>query len=203
MVPNLYEAVGGREVCRRLSVAFYARVESNPLLRPLFPGKSFTCAIEEFAAFLAQFLGGPGEDMQRRWWLSLRESHRRFAIGQRERDAWIAIMASALEDVQIEEPMRSRLLGFFERSSAHIVNQGEAVAPAERRSQARFHGSRPELSQRWEAQIDLDEAVAAIRRRRRESRHRVGGRFGLEDLWPIGNVRFARVDGAKRTKHLA
>src|SRR5260370_25539890 len=46
--PNLYEALGGKSACRRLAVAFYARVARDPLLRPLFPGKTFTCAIEEF-----------------------------------------------------------------------------------------------------------------------------------------------------------
>jgi hemoglobin len=81
---------------------------------------TFTCAIEEFAAFLAQFLGGPSEDAQRRWWLSLRESQLRFKIGQRERDAWIANMVLALDVVQIKEPIRSELFGFVERSSAHI-----------------------------------------------------------------------------------
>src|SRR5216684_3951951 len=100
---NLYEVMGGREGCRRLSVAFYARVERDPLLRPLFPGTTFTCAIEAFAAFLAQFLGGPSEDAQRRWWLSLRESHLRFKIGQKERDAWMKNMMEALDDVPIEE----------------------------------------------------------------------------------------------------
>lgn len=72
--PSLFEASGGTRTCRKLSKAFYLRVEQDPLLRPLFPGKTFTCAIEEFAAFLAQFLGGPGEDSQRRWCLSLHES---------------------------------------------------------------------------------------------------------------------------------
>jgi hemoglobin len=156
---DLYETIGGREVCRRLSVAFYSRVARDPLLRPLFPGKTFTCAIEEFTAFLAQFLGGPAEDMQRRWWLSLRESHMRFKIGPRERDAWMSNMVAALDDVPIGEPVRSRLLGLFERSSAYIVNQGEAAAPEATRAGV-LH---PEISGRWHAQTNLDEAVAAIR----------------------------------------
>src|ERR1700690_3005631 len=109
---NLYEAIGGSAACRGLSVAFYARVERDPVLRPLFPGKSFSCAIEAFTAFLVQFLGGPGADAQRRWLLSLRESHLRFKIGRRERDAWIANMVLALDDVPIEEPLRSALLDF-------------------------------------------------------------------------------------------
>ncbi len=159
---NLYEAIGGTAGCRGLSVAFYARVARDPVLRPLFPGKTFTCAIEEFAAFLVQFLGGSGDDSQRRWWLSLRESHLRFKIGQRERSAWIANMVLALNDVRIEEPLRGVLLGFFERSSAHVVNHGDAPALEEARCDARSRGMREEISRRWDAQTNLDEVVAAI-----------------------------------------
>src|SRR5947208_15686333 len=146
--PSLYETLGGKAGCRRLAVAFYARVERDPILRPLFPGKTFTCAIEEFAAFLAQFLGGPSEDSQRRWWLSLRESHLRFQIGDRERTAWLANMAGAFEDVHLEEPLLGELLGFFERSSSHIVNKGAAVS-IDRKN----HATHAELAGRWEAQI--------------------------------------------------
>src|SRR5438876_299561 len=146
--PNLYDALGGKSACRRLAVAFYARVERDPLLRPLFPGKSFTCAIEAFAAFLAQFLGGPSEDSQRRWWLSLRESHLRFQIGDRERKAWLANMAGAFDDVHVEEPLRREFLRLFEQSSAHVVNQcGTAAIDREKRKP--YHHA--EIAGRWEA----------------------------------------------------
>ena len=78
---SLYQAFGGAVICRQLSEAFYARAGDDPVLRPFFPGKTHRCAIEAFAAFLAQFLGGPPEDAQFRWFLSLRESHARFKIG--------------------------------------------------------------------------------------------------------------------------
>src|SRR6516162_10334577 len=123
---DLYQALGGRSVCRQLSETFYARVKRDPVLRPLFPGKSMRCAVEAFAAFLAQFLGGPADDAQERWWLSLRESHLRFKIGPREREAWMSNMLEALEDVPIDEPVRLALRDLFERSSAYIVNTGRA-----------------------------------------------------------------------------
>ena len=69
------EALGGETGCERLSAAFYARVGTDPVLRPLFPGRNLRCAIEEFAAFLIQFLGGDEEQTQHRWWLSLRDNH--------------------------------------------------------------------------------------------------------------------------------
>src|SRR6266852_1534523 len=107
---DLYQVIGGTTTCRKLSVAFYSRVKGDPLLSPFFPGKTLTCAIEEFAAFLTQFLGGPSEDSQRRWWLSLRESHLRFQIGDRERKAWLANMAGAFDDVYVAGPLRRELL---------------------------------------------------------------------------------------------
>src|SRR3981081_4444547 len=110
---DLYQAIGATLTCRKLATVFYARVARDPVLRPLFPGKTFKCAIEEFSAFLAQLLGGPSEDAQRRWWLSLRESHLRFKIGPKERDAWMKNMLQALDDVPLEEPVRSALRDFF------------------------------------------------------------------------------------------
>ena len=153
---DLYRAIGGAAGCRKLSVAFYARVKRDPMLRPLFPGKTLTCAIEEFTAFLAQFLGGPAEDSQRRWWLSLRESHLRFKIGQKERDAWMKIMVKTLDEAQIEEPVRSALRDFFERSSAYVVNHGPSPSVSD-------SPMRHEIACRWDSQRRLDEAVAAIR----------------------------------------
>jgi truncated hemoglobin YjbI len=155
---SLFQAMGGTAGCRNLSVAFYARVGRDPLLRPLFPGKTFTCAIEEFTAFLVQFLSGPSADSQRRWWLSVHESHLRFKIGPRERTAWMDNMARAFDDVQIEESARAALLGFFEQASAYIVNRGDAPAIEEGKSK------HSEVSRGWEVQRTLDEAVAAIRK---------------------------------------
>ncbi|HEY3837661.1 MAG TPA: ankyrin repeat domain-containing protein [Bryobacteraceae bacterium] len=156
---DLYQKIGGRTVCRQLSEAFYARVKQDPVLRPFFPGKSMRCAIEAFTAFLAQFLGGPAEDAEKRWWLSLRESHHRFQIGARERQAWMAHMIEALDEVAIEEPLRHALRSLFERSSAYLVNQ---PAPPEFPPGDCIYR---EIAQRWTEQRALDDLVAAIRGR--------------------------------------
>jgi truncated hemoglobin YjbI len=160
---DLYRAVGGRRGCRQLSEAFYARVKQDPVLRPLFPGKSMRCAIEAFAAFLAQFLGGPAEDAGQRWWLSLRESHLRFKIGPREQQAWMSNMVQALDDVPIEESIRAALRELFELASAYLVNSGSSSTdhnPHEATPEDRI---RSEIAQRWLEQRALDDLVAAIR----------------------------------------
>jgi hemoglobin len=152
-VPNhatLLETLGGEAGCRRLSAAFYARVGKDPILRPLFPGKSLKCAIEEFAAFLIQFLGGDEEQTQRRWWLSLRESHARFRIGHAERRAWLKHMGATLDGAPLDEPTRTALWQFFERSSAYVVGK-EAARP-----------EHEELAARWDEQRVLDDVIAAI-----------------------------------------
>lgn len=153
---KLYGAIGGAAGCRALATAFYARVEQDPILRPFFPS-TFTCAIEEFSAFLVQFLGGEAEATQRRWWLSLRESHDRFSLGQRERNAWLRAMTLTLEDTSLlaDAGIRGELLEFFEHSSRHVINQGRMPTP-----------KRPlggELAPLWDEQLAVDQAVALIR----------------------------------------
>jgi truncated hemoglobin YjbI len=141
---------------RQLAEAFYARVAADPLLRPLFPGKSFRCAIEAFSSYLAQLLGGPPEDTQHRWSLSLRESHLRFQIGPAHREAWMRCMRDALQDVPLPDSARAALRDFFEQSSAYLVNHGD---PPRTRSAPLPSG----LDLCWNAQLALDQAVAAIR----------------------------------------
>jgi truncated hemoglobin YjbI len=146
----LLEAIGGEEGCRRLSAAFYGRVGKDPVLRPFFPGKSLRCATEEFAAFLIQFLDGDEEQTQRRWWLSLRESHARFQIGPDARLAWLRHMEATLDAVPLEDSTRNALRHFFSRSSAYVIGTDTAESDHE------------ELAARWSEQLVLDSVIVAI-----------------------------------------
>lgn len=148
--PEFLTALGGEAGCKRLATEFYARVGKDPVLRPLFPGKSLRCAMDEFTAFLIQFLGGDEEQTQHRWWLSLRESHARFRIGPSERSAWLKHMGATLEAAPLDEAVRKALRQFFLQSSAYVI--GEDAAEPE-------HG---ELAARWIVQRALDDAVSAI-----------------------------------------
>jgi hemoglobin len=150
MPVGFLEALGGEEGCKRLSAEFYARVGKDPVLRPLFPGKSLRCATEEFAAFLIQFLGGDEAQTQYRWWLSLRESHARFRIGLAERRAWLKQMVATLEAAPLDEETRKAFHQFFLHSSAYVAGQ-EAAGP-----------EHPELDARWREQRLLDDVIGAI-----------------------------------------
>jgi truncated hemoglobin YjbI len=154
---DLFQAIGGTVGCRKLAEAFYAKVQQDRVLRPFFPGKSMRCAIEQFSGFLVQFLGGPDEETQKRWWLSLRESHLRFRIGAKEQDAWLKLMAQAIGESSIEEPARRALLGFFAESSAYLVNQGNGVVSPPAAGQV-------EIERHWQTQQEVDRAVDAVQR---------------------------------------
>ena len=147
---QLLERLGGEAACRQLSTKFYGRVDKDPVLRPFFPGKSRKCAIEALTAFLIQFLGGDEEKTQRRWWVSLRESHARFAIAAAERSAWLKQMRATLDEMPLDEDTRRVFQQFFEQSSSYLI--GEESCP----------GQHSEMTARWTEQVSLDDTIAAI-----------------------------------------
>jgi len=169
---DLYRALGGMDTCRRLSAAFYVHVERDPVLRPLYPPTLKGCPIETLAAFLIQFLGGPCTYAQRRWSLSLREAHLLFAIGQKEREAWLNNMFQAVDEVNIKEPTRSALRWFFAQSSAFFINQPPEAAtespsllerPIGHQNEPETSRIHQDIAQRWQAQRMLEEMIAAVR----------------------------------------
>ena len=101
-------------------------------------------------------------DSQRRWWLSLSQSHRRFPIGRKERDAWLALMVRALDDAGIREPARGALSSFFTHVSAHVVNRGSVPVIA-------GDGMPAEVAEPWDVQCKLEDAVAAVHAGHEES----------------------------------
>ena len=123
---EILTALGAEEGCIELSNDFYTRVASDPILRPLFPGKSLRCATEEFAAFLIQFLGGDESQTQSRWWLSLRESHARFRIDEAQRSAWLNHMTAALNAAPLDDAIRTALRQFFAHTSSYVTGQPAA-----------------------------------------------------------------------------
>ena len=55
--PTIYELAGGDAPFRRLIDAFYARVEREPLLRPMYPA-DLAASREHLFLFVTQYFGG-------------------------------------------------------------------------------------------------------------------------------------------------
>ncbi|MBW3624516.1 MAG: globin [Armatimonadetes bacterium] len=125
---SVYEQVGGMETFRRLADAFYRRFEADPLLGPMMPG-DLAPARERQALFLAQFFGGPTTYSEKRGHPRLRMRHLPFSIGKAERDAWVAHMADAMEEVGIQEPARTTMRRYFEDAATFLINRPESADP--------------------------------------------------------------------------
>jgi hemoglobin len=100
---------------------FYDRVKLDQVLADMFP-EDMSEPKEHLALFLAQFFGGPPEYSLRRGHPRLRMRHVPFAIGKRERDAWLGHMLGALDECGIDEPALSEMKAYFEDASAFMIN---------------------------------------------------------------------------------
>lgn len=117
---TLYERLGD-DVFHRLSLAFYARAATDPIVGPMLP-KNLTAAAERQSLFLIQFFGGPTTYSNQSGHPRLRARHLPFRVDKAARDAWMATMQGALDDVGIDGGERAELLEYFERASTFLIN---------------------------------------------------------------------------------
>jgi hemoglobin len=120
---TVYEAAGGAETFKTLVQRFYARVALDPVVRPLYPEEDLSSATERLTLFLIQYWGGPTTYSALRGHPRLRLRHQPFAIGQAERDAWLAHMAAAVESLDVSPDVRKALLDYFETTSTAMINR--------------------------------------------------------------------------------
>jgi hemoglobin len=119
---NIHDLIGGLPAFERLVDEFYDAVETDPLLRPLYP-ESLDESRLHLALFLSQFFGGPPEYSMRRGHPRLRARHLPFPIGKRERDAWVTHMLAAIDATGIEEPARTHMRNYFQEAATFLINQ--------------------------------------------------------------------------------
>lgn len=122
---TLYARIGGAATFQTLVEVFYAGVEADPLLRPMFPpdlgpGKQYQYL------FLMQYFGGPTSYMAERGHPRLRMRHFPFAIDRPAREAWLGHMLAAIDAVGIAEPDRTEMREYFINGSEFLINQPDA-----------------------------------------------------------------------------
>lgn len=119
---SVYELAGGEETFRLLVGRFYARVATDPILRPVYPEEDLSAATERLTLFLIQYWGGPSTYNEQRGHPRLRIRHQPFAIGQAERDAWLGHMTTAVDSLDLAPQVRQALLDYFETASTAMIN---------------------------------------------------------------------------------
>jgi len=118
---TVFEVVGGQPFFDALVDRFYARVEADPTLRPLYPA-DLAPARRSLALFLGQYWGGPAIYSAEKGHPRLRMRHAPFVIADRERDAWLAAMLAALEDADAPPAAVTLMIEYFTTASAALIN---------------------------------------------------------------------------------
>ncbi|CAB4908730.1 MAG: globin [Actinobacteria bacterium] len=120
---TFYAEVGGEPVFRALVAHFYAGVRSDPVLAPLYPQDDWDGAEERLRGFLEQYWGGPTTYSQQRGHPRLRMRHAPFAIGGRERDAWLHHMRAAVDSLALPAEQDATLWGYLEMAARSMQNR--------------------------------------------------------------------------------
>ncbi|QEO10813.1 globin [Protaetiibacter larvae] len=119
---SFWAEVGGRATFERLVRRFYAGVAEDALLRPMYPEEDLEGAIQRLTGFLEQYWGGPGSYSEQRGHPRLRIRHAPFPITFAARDAWLAHMRVAVDELELSPLHENMLWDYLERAAHAMVN---------------------------------------------------------------------------------
>jgi hemoglobin len=120
-----YERIGGKEGVRRLVDRFYDLMDSKTEVAGIrkMHAKSLEGSREKLFMFLSGWLGGQQLFVEKFGHPKLRQRHNPFAIGESERDQWMACMSQAMLDVGVEEGLREELKNAFWKTADFMRNK--------------------------------------------------------------------------------
>lgn len=92
---------------------FYRRVREDDLIGPMYPDDDWEGSQERLRLFLRYRLLGEPEYTLHRGHPRLRGRHMPFSIGESERDRWLELMATAMDEAGVAGQVREDLEAFF------------------------------------------------------------------------------------------
>jgi hemoglobin len=120
-----YEKIGGAAAVGKLCERFYELMDTVPQfqgIRAMHPA-DLANSRDKLYMFLSGWLGGPDLFVEKFGHPRLRGRHMPFEIGVAERDQWVACMVLAMEDVGLEEGIRTKLLENFFNTADFMRNK--------------------------------------------------------------------------------
>jgi len=120
---TLYDRAGGTPFFEALVGRFYAGVESDHMLRPVYPEPDLAGARHRLTLFLIQYWGGPSTYDAERGHPRLRMRHAPFAIGPAERDRWLVHMRAAMAEIGPPADVAVELEGYFAMAAEAMRNR--------------------------------------------------------------------------------
>jgi hemoglobin len=118
---TIYERIGGETALKQLVEQFYARVQTHPLLAPLFP-ENIQPVSDKQILFLSQFFGGPTLYSDLYGHPMMRARHMAFPITAEHADAWLGCMSEALAEINIDEFLQAAILERLQGTAYHFIN---------------------------------------------------------------------------------
>ena len=122
----VYQLIG-EDGFERLSAAFYRRVATDDILRPMYPEGD--AALEAARLRLREFLvfrfGGPHRYIAERGHPRLRARHAPFPVDVASRDRWVELMEASLAEVKLAAPAEAVLRTFFANTATFLINRGD------------------------------------------------------------------------------
>ena len=125
-----YAAFGGEEFFTRLVASFYARVEHDPILKPMYPADQMPAAERRLRLFLMQYWGGPGTYSEERGHPMLRARHMDFTIDAAARDRWLSLMHDAMVEQDLPDELESQLWMYLIQAAFAMQNVDDAPGGA-------------------------------------------------------------------------
>ncbi|MDX1454198.1 MAG: group II truncated hemoglobin [Gammaproteobacteria bacterium] len=122
-----YARIGGEAGTRELVDRFYDamdRLDKAATIRAMHP-EDLAESRDKLYLFLSGWLGGPALYNQIHGHPRLRYRHLPFSIGEREAAEWLLCMATALEEMQLDDFLRERLMQSFAMTAHHMRNRAE------------------------------------------------------------------------------
>lgn len=106
-----------------LVAAFYQRVQEDDLLRSMYPDQDWDGAETRLRDFLIYRFGLSDRYIQERGHPRLKMRHAPFSIGIAERDRWLELMQSAMQETNVSEDVCKHLDAFFQHVADFMRNQ--------------------------------------------------------------------------------
>ena len=118
---TVFDRVGGSAWFYQLLDFFYEDVIRRDEIRNLYPD-DLTDSKKNTADFLIQYWGGPSSYSERRGHPRLRMRHAPYAIGEYQKESWLASMRFALDQMQPAKEINEAMTEYFLMATDHMKN---------------------------------------------------------------------------------